>query len=484
MFSGSPRAFTVRDNESAGTSIGNPVTATDADGDTLTYTLGGTSAASFGIGPTTGQIVTRSGVTLRAGDTHSVTVVATDGRDSATIAVTITVIRGIFGCATSAAVSDASNTGLVADCEALLAARNTLEGSARLNWSVSTPIQQWEGVYLRGTPERVTWIILRRRGLDGSIPAQLGQLSSLTILNFHSNALTGQIPNEIGNLTNLEQLLLHNNSLSGDFPNLSRLSRLKKLWFSGKNNRIGQGKGIPLWLNNLTSLEEINLWGNEMGGSIPTLSGLSNLKLLKLQNNSLTGNIPSWFGDMNSLSGLYLHANNLSGSIPSELGQLTRLRRLWLDRNQLSGSIPPALGNMSNLGTLNLHTNRLRGSIPPQLGNLSRLQHLALQNNQLTGIIPSQLGSLDELTRLAVSNNQLSGPIPAELGALPKLSLLWIHNNRLTGQIPSELGNLGGTLTNIKLANNSFDENACIPRALSNVRTNDYEAAGLTACTE
>ena len=481
---GAATTRSVRDNESAGTSIGNPVTATDADGDTLTYTLGGTSAASFGIGSTTGQIVTKAGVTLRAGDTHSVTVVATDGTDSATIAVTITVIRGIFGCATSAAVSDASNTGLVADCEALLAARNTLEGSARLNWSVSTPIQQWEGVYLRGTPERVTWIILRRRGLDGSIPAQLGQLSSLTILNFHSNALTEQIPNEIGNLTNLEQLLLHNNSLSGDFPNLSRLSRLKKLWFSGKNNRIGQDKGIPLWLNNLTSLEEINLWGNEMGGSIPTLSGLSNLKLLKLQNNSLTGNIPSWFGDMNSLGGLYLHANNLSGSIPSELGQLTRLRRLWLDRNQLSGSIPPALGNMSNLGTLNLHTNRLTGSIPPQLGNLSKLQHFALQNNQLTGIIPAQLSYLSEMTRLAVSGNQLSGPIPAELGALPKLSLLWIHNNRLTGQIPSQLGDLSDTLTNIKLAGNSFAADACIPPALANVARNDYTEAGLTACSQ
>ena len=485
VFSGSPRAFTVRDNASAGTSIGNPVTATDADSeDTLTYTLGGTSAASFGIGSTTGQIVTRSGVTLRAGDTHSVTVVATDGRDSATIAVTITVIRGIFGCATSAAVPDSSNTGLVGDCEALLAARNTLEGSARLNWSVSTPIQQWEGVYLRGTPERVTWIILRRRGLDGSIPAQLGQLSSLTILNFHSNALTGQIPSEIGNLTNLEQLLLHNNSLSGDFPNLSRLSRLKKLWFSGKNNRIGQGKGIPLWLNNLTALEEVNLWGNEMGGSIPTLSGLSNLKLLKLQNNSLTGNIPSWFGDMNSLGGLYLHANNLSGPIPPELGKLTRLRRLWLDRNQLTGAIPPALSGMTNLGTLNLHTNQLTGSIPPQLGNLSRLQHLALQNNQLTEIIPAQLSYLSEMTRLAVSGNQLSGPIPPELGALPKLSLLWIHNNRLTGQIPSQLGDLSDTLTNIKLAQNNFAANACIPSALANVTRNDYTEAGLSACSQ
>ena len=83
-----------------------------------------------------------------------------------------------------------------------------------------------------------------------------------------------------------------------------------------------------------------------------------------------------------------------------------------------------------------------------------------------------------------MSGNQLSGTIPPELGALPKLSLLWIHNNSLTGQIPSQLGVLSDTLTNIKLADNNFDENACIPRALASVDKNDYEAAGLSACSQ
>ena len=483
---GSSATRSVREDVSAGTSIGAPVTATDADNDTLTYSLEGTNAASFAIDSRNGQLRTRSGVTLTANQAYTVTVVADDGQDSARITVTINVTARVsYGCATNGAVSDAStNSGLVDDCEALMRARNTLGGnSGRLNWSPSRPITDWDGVYLRGTPRRVTYLILRRQGLDGTIPADLGELDRLTRLELYSNALSGSIPNEIGDLTNLEQLLLHNNSLSGDFPNLSRLSRLKKLWLSGRNNRIGEGDGIPTWLNDLTSLEELNLWGNEMGGTIPDLSDLSNLKLLKLQNNSLTGSIPAWFGDMNSLGGLYLHANDLSGSIPSELGQLTRLRRLWLDRNELVGAIPPALGNMSNLGTLNLHTNRLTGSIPSQLENLSRLQHLALHNNRLTGIIPAQLGNLGELTRLAVSNNRLIGAIPSELGDLDKLRLLWLSQNQLTGTIPSELGDLGDTLTNIKLANNNFDANACVPSGIANVRTNDYSEAGLSTCS-
>ena len=46
----------VAENSPAGTDVGDPVTATDTDsGDTLTYTLEGTDAASFAIVSTSGQ---------------------------------------------------------------------------------------------------------------------------------------------------------------------------------------------------------------------------------------------------------------------------------------------------------------------------------------------------------------------------------------------------------------------------------------------
>ena len=492
---GASTTRSVSEDAAAGANIGSPVTATDTDqGDTLTYALGGADAASFTIAAASGQMRTSATLDYDTKASYTVTVTANDtarASDSITVTINVTqVVVADYDCSRGA-VADQANTGLVADCEALLAARNTLEGSARLNWSVGNPIDQWEGVYLRGTPSRVTMLILRRRGLDGTVPADLGQLGRLTVLNLHSNALTGQIPSEIGNLTNLEQLLLHNNSLSGDFPDLRRLRDLTHLWLSGTNQRVGMGGGIPTWLNGLTNLVELNLWGNEMGGTIPNLSGLTSLKLLKLQYNSLTGSIPTWFGNMNSLGGLYLHRNDLTGSIPSELGQLTRLRRLWLDRNDLTGSIPPALGSMSNLGTLNLHTNRLSGSIPTELGNLSRLQHFALHNNALTGTIPTGLGNLSELTRIAVSNNRLTGTIPAGLGRLDKLTLLWLSQNQLTGTIPSALGDLGDTLTSLRLgapegSRGNTGLTGCVPRSLAGA-TDDGDlsragSAGLSIC--
>ncbi len=53
----------VAENSAAGVGVGAPVTATDPDGDALSYSLSGADAASFAIGADTGQIATIDGVT-------------------------------------------------------------------------------------------------------------------------------------------------------------------------------------------------------------------------------------------------------------------------------------------------------------------------------------------------------------------------------------------------------------------------------------
>ena len=94
-FSAATATRTVAENTAAGQDIGAPVTATDANtGDTLTYTLEGTDAASFDIGESTGQLRVGVSTTLdyETKSTYSVTVKASDGTiDDDTITVTITV---------------------------------------------------------------------------------------------------------------------------------------------------------------------------------------------------------------------------------------------------------------------------------------------------------------------------------------------------------------------------------------------------------
>ncbi len=82
----------VAENTAAGANIGSPVTATDSDGDSLTYTLGGTDAGHFAIDADSGQLQTKGALDYESQDSYAVTIIATDGGGlTASIAVTITV---------------------------------------------------------------------------------------------------------------------------------------------------------------------------------------------------------------------------------------------------------------------------------------------------------------------------------------------------------------------------------------------------------
>ena len=83
---------TVEENTGAGENIGAPIEATDPEGDTLTYTLGGTDAASFDIVSSSGQLQTKAPLNHEDKDSYTVTVTATDSPNrSDTITVTINV---------------------------------------------------------------------------------------------------------------------------------------------------------------------------------------------------------------------------------------------------------------------------------------------------------------------------------------------------------------------------------------------------------
>ena len=143
------------------------------------------------------------------------TIIVTSGEISGTATVEVT---PRVSCADGGAVADAANTGLVADCEALLAARDTLGGEPTLTWSYDTPITEWDGVTLGGTPSRVTGLDLEGEDLDGTIPAVLEALAKLEQLDLRSNMLTGPIPEELESLVNLRELRLSGNQLIGCVP--------------------------------------------------------------------------------------------------------------------------------------------------------------------------------------------------------------------------------------------------------------------------
>ena len=263
----------------------------------------------------------------------------------------------VFGqthpCDTTAVVPDQTNTGLIADCKVLWGLKDTLRGTAPLNWNETTAITGWSGAFTFGTPARVTGLTFNgtntltvgpnlSQPLNGTLPKELENMSALTVLRINDNSLTGSIPPELGNMSTstLATLNLAGNSLEGS---------------------------IPSELANLSGLTQMNLSGNSLTGSIPPeLGQLSNLVTLRLNNNNLSGPIPSELANISSLSHLYLQWNSLSGPIPSELGNLSNLVHLWLAHNRLSGEFPRWIKNLTP-GTINritIQRNLLTGHIP------------------------------------------------------------------------------------------------------------------------
>ena len=260
------------------------------------------------------------------------------------------------------------------------------------NWLSERPLGEWHGV-TTDVGGRVTELYLPENNLTGGLSKQLGDLSSLTVLDLRGNSTGGKIPPQLGSLSNLTSLSIGFN-LSGT---------------------------IPAQLCNLSGLEHLYLQG-DLDGPIPLeLTNLPNLETLHLD-----------------------FANGFAGELPPELGNLSSLKSLRVSGKlaALTGTIPPDLGNLAELESLDLGNNQLTGEIPPELGALSRLWWLDLGGNRLVGPLPPELAKLSELIYLDLSHNNLSGPLPVELGALPKLDVLYLNNNQLEGELAQGLDSL------------------------------------------
>ena len=87
----------IAEGEAPGTSVGEPIAATDPDNDSIIYSLSGADAGSFAIDPNTGQITVGAGTELdyETQNTYAVVVTATDpsrATADATVTISVTVV--------------------------------------------------------------------------------------------------------------------------------------------------------------------------------------------------------------------------------------------------------------------------------------------------------------------------------------------------------------------------------------------------------
>ncbi|KAD6118711.1 hypothetical protein E3N88_09982 [Mikania micrantha] len=259
------------------------------------------------------------------------------------------------------------------------------------------------------------------------IPSFLGQLGpSLQTLVLRENRHVGPIPVELGNLTSLRVLDFHKNDLNGS---------------------------IPVSFSRFTGLKSLDLSSNKLTGSIPSLS-FRELTILDLNQNHLTGSIPAAIGNCVSLLKIDLSRNRLSGQIPDFINMLTGLTLMDLSYNSLTGPIPPAL-NLGSLQALILNGNPIGSTIPTTaFDGLNNLMILILSDTGLYGPIPESLSQLPNLRILHLDRNQLNGSIPATFRNLNGLSELRLNDNELLGPIPFGKEMIWNMKRKLKLENN------------------------------
>ncbi|XP_058109079.1 probable LRR receptor-like serine/threonine-protein kinase At3g47570 [Magnolia sinica] len=274
------------------------------------------------------------------------------------------------------------------------------------------------------------------KGRDLTFLDSLTNCSSLQVLDVGINRLNGALPVSIANLSiQLRKLILDDNMIFGSIP--SEIQNLVSLTVLGMEDNFLTGT-IPIGVGKLNKVEQLYLNTNELSGQIPSsLGNISRLWQLSLYENNLSGTIPSTLGNCINLQIIYLHSNKFSSSLPKQIFSFPSLIELYVGNNYFTDSLPLEVGYLKALGKFSVSNNKLSGEIPSSLGNCLSLEHLSLDGNFFQGSIPPTFSTLRGLRSLDLSRNNLSGVIPEYLEKLA-LQYLNLSFNDLEGELPKQ----------------------------------------------
>ncbi|HEV2761378.1 MAG TPA: hypothetical protein VGV38_00185 [Pyrinomonadaceae bacterium] len=179
------------------------------------------------------------------------------------------------------------------------------------------------------------------------LPARLGSLFNLQVLELSCLENLEDLPAEIGRLRKLEELIIDNGngcrmnvSLPASVGQLVNL-RVLRLYGAldpredvfGAPSRRARSKPLPHTLANLRNLQELDLGRNGLRSVPAQVASLRRLKRLGLDYNDLR-EVPSFVGDLTSLEELSLRSNGGVG-LPASLARVKGLR-VALGNNRLT----------------------------------------------------------------------------------------------------------------------------------------------------
>ena len=350
----------------------------------------------------------------------------------------ITARAGNASASVNVTVTDTSR-----DRDALIAlyhATNGPDWSSKSNWLSDLPLGDWFGVTTNAQGE-VTRLELPLNNVQGSIPAEIGQLKNLISLSFSGNHLSGHIPPEIGQIKNLRVLRLWNNRLTGGIPpEIGQLRNLTVLTL-GRNQLAGT---LPAELGQLENLLDFRLDENtELSGPLPTeFTRMTQLRRLRL--NGTETCIPPTTPFHQWLSGIPAKSISAYCTSPERDALIALYRRTngrnWTNSTNWTSYTSP--GDWFGVTTdadgkvtkLVLPDNNMSGLLPGQLSDLTRLEVLNLSSNSgLSANIPRSFTSLD-LSEFDLGGTQVCAPFDDQfrewLDAIPHQNITYCTETR------------------------------------------------------
>ena len=213
----------------------------------------------------------------------------------------------------------------------------------------------------------------------------------------------------------VSELNLSNSGIIGEFPNLSHLAGLQKLYLN--NNQLqGDVNGhdddddddehdehehlLP------ESLVELDLSFNKLNGEFVHLSEMESLKILRLSNNMLSGEI---------------HNDDLPEDLISIHGSFNYLQEFDVSNNMLNGELPDGLDRFRNLQKIDVSNNMFEGDLP----DLSKTVFVTEQTQEILSglqelvVYPGNPGLKGVVTSSKLPLTLTIEPSPGQFSTIP-----------------------------------------------------------------
>ena len=490
-----------------GAHIGDPITATDPDNDTLTYSVvdnddDGVDDGSFFSIDSSGQLKVTQAFIDDSVTTYSIKVIADDGNGgTAEIAGTV-----IASGRTSTQVTN--NTPVFTDSNPTTRsiAENTASGQ-----NIGTPV----GATDADTGDTLTYTLGGTDADSFDIVSTSGQLQTDAALNYETkssytvtvtvtddsgvsnasasitvnititdvdegtsitsvsnrtqqvqDAIVAAIPGvssaadvTAAHLADITSLNLNYKSIpslsDGDFDGLTALKNLDLVF----NELTSLPVGI---FDELTALEELDLGANEFTTLTDgVFDGLTALKILniydddKFTTNQLTSLPAGIFDELTSLEEIDLDGNKLT-SLPDDVfDNNTKLETIQMIGNQLTSLPDGVFDELTSLTSLYLTSNKLTSLPNNVFDNNTKLTNLNLGSNDITSLSAGIFDELTELVALSLNSNKLTS-LPNDIfDNNTKLTQLYLDHNEI-GSLQGDLFSNLTELTNLYISRNKL----------------------------